>query len=280
MRRLRCFVGSIVVLAVLGVIGGGIFIYAGVYDIGATEQHTPPVYWLIEGAMRRAVHARSGLEQPVPDVSSPEVLQHGLGLYHAHCERCHGGPGVAPEPFALGLTPAPANLTDTARRWKPEDIFWVIKYGIKMTAMPAWMYRLDEREMRDVSAFVSAQLRELTPADYRKRAKQSESVPELAVQPQRPRPVTADEGKRAIQQYACATCHEIPGITGAAKDIGPPLKGVSGRTFIAGTLANTRRNMIAWLMSPSAVKPQTAMPDLGVTEQDARAIAVYLDTLQ
>jgi hypothetical protein len=47
--------------------------------------------------------------------------------------QCLGAPGVAPEPFALGMTPLPANLAFTAREWKdPRDLYWTVKYGLKM----------------------------------------------------------------------------------------------------------------------------------------------------
>jgi cytochrome c1 len=54
---------------------------------------------------------------------------------------------------------------------------------------------------------------------------------------------------------------------------------MAARSFIAGVLSNTSENMVAWLMSPQRVDPLSAMPDLGVTEQDARNIAAYLETL-
>jgi mono/diheme cytochrome c family protein len=261
-----------------GVAAGAAFIYSGIYDISATEQHTVPVYWLIEATMRRSVHARSS-QTAVPDLSSAARVRRGLHLYRVNCERCHGGPGTAPESFALGLTPAPANLTDTARRWDAADIYWVVKYGIKMTAMPAWQYRLQEQEIWDIVAFVHNELRLLSPTDYRAQVRDTDkTAPASAVLAQRST-ATGDDGKRAIQQYACGTCHYIPGITGATKPVGPTLRGIGGRSFIAGVLSNTSENMVMWIMSPQRVDPMSAMPDLGVTEQDARSIAAYLATL-
>lgn len=280
MSRLKCFFAALGAIVGLGLIAGAAFVYSGTYDVAATEQHTPPVYWLIEATMRRAVHARSALEPVVPDVSSPETLRHGLVVYHAQCERCHGAPGVAPEPFALGMMPTPANLVETAARWSVADIYWAVKYGIKMTGMPAWQYRLNEDEMRHVAAFVSTELRELSAAEYKARARETEQQTARPAAPALRKAAGIDEAKRAITQYACATCHRIPGITGATKEIGPSLEGIAGRQFIGGVLPNTRRDMVAWLMSPPKIKPHTAMPDLGITVQDAHSIAAYLETLQ
>jgi mono/diheme cytochrome c family protein len=278
-RPLKCVLATASVLLVLGVIGGAAFSWSGIYDVSAVEQHTKPVYWIIEASMRRSVHAHSGGAAMPSEPPSNDALRRGLAVYHAECERCHGGPGVAPERFALGMTPTPANLADTADRWKTRDIYWVVKYGLKMTGMPSWMYRLSEEEMHEVSAFVSHGLRDLSPDEYRKRARASEIAESPRTGPG-PETANAEEGKRVIQQHACATCHVIPGITGATKTVGPPLRGMAGRSYIAGVLPNSRENMIAWLQSPPKIKPGTAMPDLGLTEQDARHVAAYLESVR
>lgn len=87
-------------------------------------------------------------------------------------------------------------------------------------------------------------------------------------------------GRIAIRQYACQTCHVIPGVTGADALVGPPLNGVASRLYLAGVLPNAPEYMIEWLRNPRQVDPLTAMPDLGVTERDARDIAAYLYTLR
>lgn len=87
------------------------------------------------------------------------------------------------------------------------------------------------------------------------------------------------EGPELIRQYGCGSCHEIPGVRGANADVAPPLSDFSQRAYIAGQLPNTPDNMVTWIMDPQAVAPGTAMPDLGVSEEDARHIAAYLATL-
>ena len=78
----------------------------------------------------------------------------------------------------------------------------------------------------------------------------------------------------------CNACHSIPGVTGSQVRVGPPLAGMGRRTRIAGTLDYTPEGMVRWLRETQAVKPGTAMPQMGVTEQDARDIAAYLQTLR
>jgi cytochrome c len=86
-------------------------------------------------------------------------------------------------------------------------------------------------------------------------------------------------GKAAIRKYGCGTCHKIPGIHEADSMVGPPLQGVGTRAFIAGILPNTPQNMIAWIRKPQEIDSRKAMPDMKVTDTDARDIAAYLYTL-
>lgn len=86
-------------------------------------------------------------------------------------------------------------------------------------------------------------------------------------------------GEELIEGYGCGSCHTIPGIAEADGLVGPPLVEFGRRSFIAGQLANTPENLIRWLLDPEAVEPGTAMPDLGLTEAEARDIASYLEQL-
>lgn len=86
-------------------------------------------------------------------------------------------------------------------------------------------------------------------------------------------------GRLALAQYACIACHIIPGITGPRIYVGPPLREISERKYIAGLVPNTRSNLVRWILNPSHIDPLTAMPDHGVTEADAIDIAAYLSTL-
>jgi cytochrome c2 len=83
-------------------------------------------------------------------------------------------------------------------------------------------------------------------------------------------------GPAAIAHYGCGGCHTIPGITGAHGRVGPPLAGVGQRVYIAGNQRNSPDNLVSWIRYPRHVAPHTAMPEMGVTEQDARDIAAYL----
>jgi cytochrome c2 len=90
----------------------------------------------------------------------------------------------------------------------------------------------------------------------------------------------AERGVAAIRKYGCASCHTIPGIRDAKALVGPNLTNIAARSYIAGVISNTPEHMMQWIQNPQAVDNKTAMPNMGVTERDARDIATYLYTLK
>jgi mono/diheme cytochrome c family protein len=271
--------------AATAAVAAGTVVYLGLYDVSASDQHTAPVYYLLETSLRRSVKARTTGVTP-PNLDNTERIVNGFKLFRSHCVQCHGAPGIAPEPFALGLRPAPASLVGAAHEWPAADAHWIIQEGIKMSGMPAWKYRLTDAEIWDLVAFMKV-LPRLTPQDYQQWSRQHASTasdrPETDALPASPgsdmRLGDAVAGKKALEQYLCATCHVIPGVVGADRHVGPSLTGMANRQYIAGVLPNTPVNMLRWLRDPTRIDPLTAMPNLGITNQDARDIAAFLYTL-
>jgi cytochrome c2 len=89
-----------------------------------------------------------------------------------------------------------------------------------------------------------------------------------------------DRGRAAVQHYGCGGCHTISAIRNANGLVGPPLDGVGKRVYLAGVVPNTPDEMIAWIRDPRAIDAKTAMPNTGVTTEDARDIAAFLYSLQ
>ena len=85
--------------------------------------------------------------------------------------------------------------------------------------------------------------------------------------------------ERAFLRYGCGSCHVIPGVPAAAGLVGPPLTDFADRTYVAGHVRNEPAGLVRWIRDPQAIDPGTAMPDLGVTDGDARDMAAYLYTL-
>ena len=87
---------------------------------------------------------------------------------------------------------------------------------------------------------------------------------------------SADRGHDALSAYGCTSCHTIPGVRDADATVGPPLERWAERGYVAGRLANTPENLVRWIMHPQEVVPGNAMPELDVSDADARDIAQYL----
>jgi cytochrome c2 len=83
----------------------------------------------------------------------------------------------------------------------------------------------------------------------------------------------ADAGAKAISLVGCGACHTIPGIAGAHNQM-------ANRIYIAGLLRSTPENMITWLREPQRIVPGNAMPNMGLSQEDARNITAYLYTLR
>ena len=83
-------------------------------------------------------------------------------------------------------------------------------------------------------------------------------------------------GKIAAAQYACHSCHLVPGVPGSDVRVGRPLDDVATRRYIAGKLPNNQANLVRWIRDPQAIDPGSAMPNMGVNERDAIDISAYL----
>ena len=91
--------------------------------------------------------------------------------------------------------------------------------------------------------------------------------------------VLGGDSRRApelFRQYGCSSCHVVPGVRAARGLVGPPLTDFRHRAYIAGAVPNTPENLILWIRVPQAIQPGTAMPNTGVTDEDARHWAAYL----
>ena len=271
---MKKILGMLGVLALLGAAGAAGFVWSGLYDVSATDQHLALTYYMLQKTMEKSVERRAR-DIEVPALGAPAQVRRGVALFREHCVQCHGGPGVAPEPFAMGLTPLATPLQRSGLDRSPAYLYWIIRNGLKMTGMPAWKFRLDDTDLWALVAFV-LELPRLTPAEYAAleglELDRSEDRADRAPDPKR--------GKEALEQYACISCHEIPGLVGPEARLGPPLEGMGSRLMLGGVLPNTPENMARWLMAPSAYAHVTAMPSMGLTHRDARDMAAYLATLK
>ena len=150
-------------LAALAVGGGAVFIGSGVYDIGADDHHTKIVLAMIEQLREHSIEARArSLE--VHTISDPARIAVGGQHYATFCVTCHLAPGVTKSDIRPGLYPHPPNLAQGEIQAE-RRAFWIIKHGIKMSAMPAWGRTLDDAAIWELVAFVR-KLPAMTPQTY------------------------------------------------------------------------------------------------------------------
>lgn len=261
-------------LALAGVLA---FLFSGVYNVATGPGHTRVVYWALERGMHASVRNHAAAVE-VPATFDETSLRKGARCFHLNCVQCHGAPGQAPAAFAGGLLPAAKSLVHTARDLPVQQVYWIMRNGIRLTAMPAWEFRLDDHELWAVAAFVSRELPQLTAQQYRERI--ADASNEQCAQPGARSPPDAARGAVTMRQYGCQNCHIIPGITGPRIHVGPSLREFAKRPLIAGAFPNTPDNVVRWLREPQSMRPRTLMPDLDVTEQHALDMNAYLDTLE
>ena len=144
-------------------IGAAAFVGSGVYNIGADDHHTRIVLAIIEQLRNRSVAVRSqGIDVPSLDDSSR--IAAGAEHYAALCVGCHLAPGVTKSDLRPGLYPHPPNLAQEDVD-DPQRAFWIIKHGIKMSAMPAWGKSLDDAAVWDIVSFVR-KIPAMNPQEY------------------------------------------------------------------------------------------------------------------
>lgn len=151
------------VAAVVIALGGIGFVYSGLYPMGADVPHNKLTYWVLETLRERSIARASGDIQVPTDIDSPDRLLAGGADYNDMCAGCHLKPGQKDSDLSLGLYPVPPNLTEAQGEHGHEDDdqtqqdqrrFWIVKYGIKASGMPAWGPGHDDDRIWNMVAFI------------------------------------------------------------------------------------------------------------------------------
>lgn len=130
--------------ALVAVTAGGIASAAS-FSVSARDPHWAPVTRALEWLRVRSVRAEAASIKVPDNLDSPERVQAGVIHVEAHCRVCHGGPGEGPGELGQGMYPQPTNLTQSARRHSPAELFWILQNGLKMTGMPSWADHGDDQ---------------------------------------------------------------------------------------------------------------------------------------
>jgi mono/diheme cytochrome c family protein len=153
-----------VIALAAGVVAGGCLAYAGVFNVAADNPHWEVTTRALTWVRERGIASQStGIT--APNLADRQLIALGAEHYSAMCEGCHLAPGVGDNELRQGLNPKPPDLTQPRERG-PAATFWVIKHGIKMSAMPAWGVTHDDEAIWGLVAFVR-QLPSMDLAEYR-----------------------------------------------------------------------------------------------------------------
>ncbi|MBB6183774.1 c-type cytochrome [Oleiagrimonas soli] len=149
------WIGSLILVVVLGAVALGAWVYSGLYDIGADAPHWTVTRKAIAVLRERSIDTRAAKITDIPDLDDPALIRLGAAHYREMCTGCHLAPGMHDSELRTGLYPQPPDLTRFAP--EPAEAFWVIKHGVKMTAMPAWGKTHDDHKIWAMVAYLEKQ---------------------------------------------------------------------------------------------------------------------------
>jgi mono/diheme cytochrome c family protein len=153
--------GLAILLAITA--SAAIFAYTGAFDVAADVPHSAAVNWVMEAVRDRSIAVRAK-EIQVPELDDTKLVAQGAEHYDSMCVGCHLAPGVKDSEIRTGLYPQPPNFSEHTDV-SPAEMFWVIKHGIKMTAMPAWGKTHNDQSIWSLVAFLQ-KLPGLSPDQY------------------------------------------------------------------------------------------------------------------
>lgn len=197
--RWRWFLAGAAALALSGVAAVVMVAWFGIYNVAASEGHWYIIDRLLRFGMENSVKARDPDIVP-PDLADPDLVRLGAGHYYAGCAYCHGGPGQPITPVSQHMLPAPPDLKTHVGEWSDQELFWLVKHGLKYTGMPSWPVQDRDDEVWALVAFMRA-LPNLDEASYRDLA-----LGNVEIEPQAGQEIATGAGASDAVQ-ACARCH-------------------------------------------------------------------------
>jgi mono/diheme cytochrome c family protein len=164
------FLALIGLLTILGAIGAAAFFFGGFYNVGASAEDPAAVDWLILKVREASIarNAAAAAERPPMPLDSPTAIQQGARAYSERgCVTCHGAPGMEWAKFSEGMRPYPPDIKEHVDSRTPRELFWIVKNGVKMTAMPGFgLIEVPDRDIWTIVAFLK-KLPNVSEADYK-----------------------------------------------------------------------------------------------------------------
>jgi len=100
------------------------------------------------------------------NLTDTALIVMGFKHYNEMCVGCHSAPGLPTNKMLEGWYPKPPELFKYSKEDDAREFFWIIKYGIKMTSMPAFKPTHDDEKLWAITAFVTQKLGKMSPVEY------------------------------------------------------------------------------------------------------------------
>jgi cytochrome c553 len=251
-------------LIVLGILGGfaacGGFLVAasGIIPITASGGHFAITEWILQFSKERSV-ATHTIGMKLPPLAEPALVLKGAGHYETACRPCHGSPEHSRPVVPNAMLPPPPYLPDKLAQWEPEELFYIVKHGIKFTGMPAWPTQQRDDEVEAMVAFL-IEFPKLDAAGYR-RLVHGDAAPSDGGTPLAELARTARPPAQLSE--SCVRCH---GRDGRGRSLGafPSLAGQRPEYAYNALAAYARGERPSALMQPIAA---------GLSEREMRELA-------
>lgn len=157
-------IAGIVGLIALAGAGALAYVYSGTLNVAATEEHASLTRWAFDTTFHNSVERRAN-RVAAPQRMTPQMVEDGAREYKAMCQHCHAGAGAERAGWAKGMRPLPPHLKEAAADWTIQEVFWIVKHGVRMTGMPAFGPTHDDETLWSLAAFVK-ELPAMTPDRY------------------------------------------------------------------------------------------------------------------
>jgi mono/diheme cytochrome c family protein len=151
----------ILILIVLLIAAFLVYIYSGIYNIGASTPHSEAVTWVFNTTKKYSVRKHAEDIQQA-DIYDERLVEAGFEHYDDMCSGCHGSPGEEP---AKIFNPSPPALAESRTGFNPSELFWIVKNGIKMTGMPEFGSLHSDEDIWAITAFL-VKLPDMTRKQY------------------------------------------------------------------------------------------------------------------
>jgi cytochrome c553 len=223
------------IAALLGALGAAGFLVtaSGIIPIRASSGHFAITHWFLSFSMRQAISTQS-MNIKAPSLEDPALVLKGAGHYELGCRTCHGSPSIPSPRMPRAMTPAPPSLSKRVAGWDAEELFYIVKHGIKFTGMPAWPAQRRDDEVWAMVAFLRV-LPGLDAREYRRLVDGEQTTTDrYAPLGDRPGP-----GLPSALKESCGRCHGTEGL-GRGLSSFPILAGQSPAYLIASLEAFAR----------------------------------------